>query len=211
MSIMIGFGLVLIGIFATVKMGFIKSWFILKTLPGLLSARMIYTALPLGLCFIFLAFVPMLPNYDPDIFPFTYIAICIMWSALAVWVWFMYKPPEWIKPEWLRWLEREYGYCIPILIEEAQKMNRWVWEAKVRKPEGLQAWIDDVFEHRSEEVEQAWLMYKIYLLHQQMVKDGQEESAIGVVIRNGIPKHRQHDAVVKREELLRMAESKKQS
>lgn len=168
-------------------------------------------AFPLGLAYTLLAFLPAIPGYDPDISAFMCVLLTLVWGGPMVGFWFMYKPPEWIKPDWLRWLEQEYGYCIPILIEEAQKMNRWVWEAKVRKPEGLQAWIDEVFEHRSEEVEQAWLRYKIYLLHQQMIKDGQEKSAIGVFIRNSIPKHRQHEAVVTREELLRIAEINKQS
>lgn len=207
----LGVGLVALGVFLIVKLGLLKSWFILERLPGLLSARMIYASFPFGLSFALLTFVPMLPGYDPDVFPYSIILLGVLLIGPLFGFWFMYKPPEWIKPDWLRWLEQEYGYCIPILIEEAQKMNRWVWEAKVRKPEGLQAWIDEVFEHRSEEVEQAWLRYKIYLLHQQMIKDGQEKSAIGVFIRNSIPKHRQHEAVVTREELLRIAEINKQS
>jgi hypothetical protein len=200
------FGIVL---FLLVRTGVIKSWFTLQTLPGLLSARMIYVLFPISIGFFFVAVMPLLPNYDPRNPPMSF--LCIYWLCIIAGFAFMYRPPEWIKPDWLRWLEQEYGYCIPILIEEAEKMNRWVWEAKVRKPEGLQAWIDEVFERRSEEVEQAWLMYKIYLLHQQMVKDRREKSAIGVVIRDGIPKHRQHEAVVTEEELIRVAEINTQS
>ena len=47
--------------FLVVRLGVIKSWFVLKPLPGLLSARMIYAALPLGLAFLVLGVGGMFP------------------------------------------------------------------------------------------------------------------------------------------------------
>jgi hypothetical protein len=151
-------GAILICVFFVVRLGLIKSWFVLKTLPGLLSARMIYTLLPLGITFIaggIAATVSettvMDPNQAATNFLLVYCPFLIVGFLFMVWT------PNWIKPVWLRWLEQEYGYCLDILIEEAQKMNRWDWEARVRTQKGMQMWIDEVFAHRRAEIEQRWI------------------------------------------------------
>lgn len=139
-----------IGIFLLIRFGVLKSWYILKTLPGLLSGRMMYAALPFGISFLLSGIVASLPNYngrEPGLLNLTLLI------GPVFGFWFMYRPPRWIKPSWLQWLEQEYGYCLPILITEAQKMNRWQWEAQVRNRAGMKAWIDDVFDHRREDIE----------------------------------------------------------
>ena len=189
----IGVGIVGVGIFVIVKLGLIKSWFILKTLPGLLSARMIYAAFPFGLSFLLAYLIASQPNYDGRTSNLMTFALLV---GPVFGFWFMYRPPRWIKPNWLQWLEQEYGYCLPILIEEAQKMNRWTWEAKVRTRSGMQEWIDDVFIRRQKDVDFAWQDEKVYLLDRQTDKEKTYGIVPGMEIKGYVPIHRQHDTVL---------------
>ena len=182
-------GLVAIGMFLVVRLGIIKSWFILKSVPGILSGRMMYAMFAFGLSFFLLHFIPLQPKYDN-------LEILVLLIGPVLGFWFMYHPPRWIKPNWLQWLEQEYGYCLPILVEEAQTMNRWAWEAKVRTRAGMQEWIDDAFIRRREDVEFSWGAEKFYLIEQ-------ESDAIqpGMIVEGDIPAHRQDDSVITREEI----------
>jgi len=191
-----GLGVLPIGLFLLIKSGIFKSWFILKTLPGLLSARMLFATLPMGLGLIGILILPDWPGYNPDKLSFTLLSMIFVLGCPLIGFWFMYRPPRWIKPNWLQWLEQEYGYCLPILIEEAQKMNRWAWEAKVRTRAGMQEWIDDAFIRRREDVEFSWWAEKFYLIEQ-------ESDAIrpGMIAEGDIPAHRQDDIVITREEI----------
>jgi hypothetical protein len=186
-------GLVGIGMFVVVRLGIIKSWFILKTLPGLLSGRMMYAMFAFGISFILSHLVASQPNYngrEPNLL------ILVLLIGPVFGFWFMYHPPRWIKPNWLQWLEQEYGYCLSILIEEAQKMNRWAWEVQVRTRAGMQAWIDDVFIHRREDVEFSWWAEKLYLIEQET-----DLIMPGMIAEGDIPVHRQDDIAITREEI----------
>ncbi|MDA0244542.1 MAG: hypothetical protein OT477_14080 [Chloroflexi bacterium] len=195
----LGMGLLSMGMFLLVKTGIFKSWFVLKTLPGLFSARMFYMALPLGLSFMGLAILPALPNYVPDEMPYTLFAIVIVFGGPIVGFWFMGHPPKWLAPQWLQWLEQEYGYCVDILLEEAQKMNRWAWEAQVRTQEGMQVWIDEVVARRRKEVDFAWEVEKLYRVEQQILKRGHFVFKPGMKIEGVVPAHRQQDIALTRE------------
>ncbi|MFQ5580761.1 MAG: hypothetical protein ACE5FZ_09115 [Nitrospiria bacterium] len=194
----LGVGLFATGMFLIVKSGLIKSWFILKTLPGLLSARMIYALLPIGAGFLFLSVAPSLPLYDRrlwDVWDTLFFLCEFLGFGFMIW------PPQWIKPHWLQWLEREYGYCLDILIEEAQQMSRWDWETKVRTQKGMQAWIDEIFAKRREEIDLCWLQEKFYLVEQQMKREGRWEFEAGEVIRSGAPDHRRDEAILTQEDI----------
>jgi hypothetical protein len=113
---------------------------------------MIYAAFPLGLAFLVLGIGGICP-----------IASIIHSAGLSaffllslVGILFMIWPPSWIKPRWLRWLEREYGYGLDILIEEARAVGRWQWEARVRTREGLENWVQGVLEKRERDMYRAW-------------------------------------------------------
>lgn len=189
-------GFFAIGMYLIVKTGRIKSWYILKTLPGLLSGRMMYAAFPFGLSFILTHFAALLPNYNPRE-PNLLILTLLVGPVFGFW--FMYRPPKWVKPSWLQWLEQEYGYCLPILIVEAQKINRWEWESRVRTQAGMQAWIDEVFDHHRKDVDFAWQTEKIYLVEQQLNKQKSFVLKPGMRIEGYVPVHRQDDIVLTRE------------
>ncbi len=190
-----------VGIFLLIRSGIFKSWFILKTLPGLLSARMFFAAFPIGVGFIGLSILPALPGYNPDTFPFTLLLAITIWGGPLIGFWFMYRPPKWLKPHWLQWLEQQYGYCLPILIEEAQKMNRWAWEAQVRTRSGMQTWVDEVFTRRREDVDFSWQAKKFYQVEQQLVQRKTYVFKAGMEIEGYVPIHRQDDIVLTQEEI----------
>lgn len=195
------FGIIPIGLFLLIRLSVFKSWFILKTLPGLLSARMFFAALPIGIGLLGIMILPAFPGYSPDKFSFTLLSGIFVIGGPLIGFWFMYHPPKWVKPSWLQWLEQEYGYCLSILIEEAQKMNRWAWEAQVRTQSGMQAWIDDVFTHRREDVDFAWKVEKFRLIERQVVKPEGYGIKSGMKIEGYAPVHRQHDIVLTQEEM----------
>lgn len=199
--VVLAFSLMPIGMFFVIKTGLIKSWFIVKTLPGLLSSRMVYAALPMGVGFLVITIVTSLPNYDFEEIPYNvnfFMAVC---GGPIVGFWFMGHPPKWLAPKWLQWLEREYGYCVDILLEEAQKMNRWTWEAQVWTQAGMQAWIDEVVARRRKEVNLAWIEEKLYRLDQKFIQGKIGTIKAGMAIGGYIPIHRQHDTVLTQADL----------
>jgi hypothetical protein len=206
----IGVGIVGVGIFVIVKLGLIKSWFILKTLPGLLSARMIYAAFPFGLSFLLLTIFPFLPSYDPRHPSLAFFAVLLGGPVFGFW--FMYRPPKWIVPKWLRWLEREYGYCVDILLEDAQRMGRWDWEWQVRSQAGMQTWIDSVMEREKQRIEWRWLYEKVRMISDQNRKAGIFVNRAPGIITEPVPEHRQNekDLRVTQEDLDEFRQLKKE-
>jgi hypothetical protein len=57
---------------------------------------------------------------------------------------FNYLQPSFLKPDWLRWLEREHGDIINHLVEEANRMGLEVWEKRVETQAGLEDWVAQV-------------------------------------------------------------------
>jgi hypothetical protein len=203
-----GVGLFGVGMFLLVRTGIFKSWLILKTLPGLMSARMFYAAFPIGLGFLLLSFLPLHPYYDLNRQPFTTLVLLFTWGGPLLGFWFMYRPPGWLQPKWVLWLEQEYGYCLFILIEEAQKMNRWVWESRVRTQTGLQVWIDEVFAHRQEDVDWLWQIEKSNLVIQQQVRREKYVIKAGMSIEGPVPSHRRNDITLSKEEMEKVTHAK---
>lgn len=68
-----------------------------------------------------------------------FIPLLIVTYVLAIW------QPWWLKPTWLRRLEKEHGDILEILWEEA-RMDQWKWERRVKTQEGLEAWVAEVRE-----------------------------------------------------------------
>ncbi len=178
-------------IFLIVRLGLIKSWFILKTLPGLMSARMFYAMLPLSLFFVGLGLSALFPYENVD--KGAQAIIFASFPFLALMFLFMIWPPRFIQPGWLRWLEREYGYCLDILIEEGQKMDRWEWEDRVWTRAGMQAWIDEVFARRRAEIDQRWGETCIELLFAQARSRGSHAVEYGARIESYVPLHRRQE------------------
>ncbi len=194
------FTIVIVGISILVRTGITKSWAILETLPGLLAPRMIYAAFPIALfllAILLIQFVyPDFRLYD-DLPYFVATSIIVLWAVSIFY--FMWFPPWWIKPAWIRRWETEYDYALPIFVEEARKLGRWTWEKQVWKAEGMASWIDGVFEKRGEDLDSLWLLYKLHRVHEQVI--GQKTDHIltdpyyyvGKTIERPFPHHRRHE------------------
>ena len=190
-----------IGIFILVKSGLLKSWWIVKTLPGILSPRMVYATIPVGLGFILLSILPSLDNYNSSEFPFTLLLGIAVFGGPLVGFLLMYRPPKWLDPKWLQWLKSEYGYCLDILIEDAQQMNRWDWERQVRTRAGMQQWIDGIYEQHQEDIDFYWQYEKFTRVRAQLIKRKKYSIHAGMKVEGTIPAHRQGDDVLVREEI----------
>ena len=53
-------------------------------------------------------------------------------------------PPSFLKPAWLKWLEREHGDIYWILENDAHEMGLRIWQKRVKTQEGLEAWVAEV-------------------------------------------------------------------
>lgn len=206
------FGFSFVLLFLLIRFDVFKSWAILKTLPGLMSARMFYAIFPIALGFMMLSFILGIPGYDPNKSPYSILLTISIWGGPLLGFWFMYRPPKWIVPKWLRWLEREYGYCVDILLEDAQRMGRWNWERQVRSQAGMQTWIDSVMEREKQRIEWRWLYEKVRLISDQNRKAGIFVNRAPGIITEPVPEHRQNekDLRVTQEDLDEFRQLKKE-
>ena len=184
-------------LYAIIYLGWVKSWYILVPMPGRLGRGLVYAFLPLGLAFTMELFSAAFPGPDPTEWR--------IWETLflvlgGIGVLFMTWPPSWIKPRWVRWLEREYGYGLHILLEEARAMGRWRWEARVRTREGLESWVQEVLEKREKDMSWAWKDWVDYhvILNTSWMKRRHPEK-LGTIeqftlsSRVYVPRHREKD------------------
>jgi hypothetical protein len=193
-------GAAFLSLFLLIRLGLYKSWFVTKTLPGHISARMFYSTFPLGIEFLFWSILPILPGYDNrnwDIWD------AVFFILLLLPLYFLWRPPQWVVPAWVKWIEKEYGYCLDILAEEGQQMGRWEWESQVRTQEGMQVWIDDVFARRRKDIDERWKHVKVYLNQQHWLqKSGGKVVKPGTLSPEYVPQHRLNDCEVTEEESI---------
>lgn len=106
------------------RLGYDKRWFVMPSEP--LISRGFYFFLPtfvLGFAF---ALVDMLrvasdPHNSSLGTPFLSIGVGF-WVLGFV---FAYFEPNWLSPDWYRWLKREHGDILPYLEQEANRLGPW--------------------------------------------------------------------------------------
>ena len=85
-----------------------------------------------------LAALPLFPmSARSNIVLYIFGPLLIVTYILAMW------QPWWLKPKWLRWLEKEHGRIIQVLWEEVRKEGH-SWERRVRTQEQLEQWVAEV-------------------------------------------------------------------
>jgi hypothetical protein len=52
--------------------------------------------------------------------------------------------PYYMKPDWLKWLEREHSDILPTLRREANRLGYPTWDDMVRTQTGLEKWVAEV-------------------------------------------------------------------
>ncbi len=139
--ILLGLYLIIYGI--RMRIGYYKTWYMK---PWARATSNIYMAIPGGTAAFLFGFTGVLTLLFPGeaIFVVNRIilgscAVILIVGMLLPFVW-----PGWMKPAWLKWLEKEHGDILPILRNEANAMGYPDWEHKVSTQAGLEAWVAEV-------------------------------------------------------------------
>ncbi len=176
-------------LYTIIWLGWIKSWYILLPLSGRFNSSMVYALLPIGLSFGMLILSEIFPVPNPTS---SNIWFCSFLVLSGVGVLFIVWCPPWLKPPWGRWLEREYGYGLHILLEEARAMGRWQWEARVRTQKEMESWVQEVLERRNEDMYWAWMDWVDYQVIRRMRRKGRDlPEKIEHFMIPHVPKHRE--------------------
>ncbi len=136
----IGIVLFLLGILS--RLGYFRWIYAMKGYPVVMPHSLALVLTPIGLIAMFLGVIPMLPlakEVRLNLGVYLFIPLLIVTYILAMW------SPWWLKPKWLRWLEKEHSDILDILWEDVRQ-DRWGWERRVRTQEGLEAWVAEVRE-----------------------------------------------------------------
>ncbi len=75
------------------------------------------------------------------------LGLLILISSLVIFfvgLLFTFAQPNFLKPQWLKWLHSEHKDIMPLLQREAQEMGLSIWEGRVKTQEGLEQWVAEV-------------------------------------------------------------------
>lgn len=99
----------------------------------------IYGSPPWGITFLIFAIAAIPQSKDISL------AIIYMGGGfLLLGVIFAGLQPSFLKPLWLKWLEREHGEIMPLLREEADRMGLNVWNERMQTQVDLEDWVAEV-------------------------------------------------------------------
>ncbi len=135
-----GLGLFFLIIGIKIRLGRWRGIYAAKGYPVYMPRALASVGIPLALTFFSMGILAILPIAKEDrgnIFLYGTFPLLIMTYILAIW------QPWWLKPKWLRWLEKEHGEIIGILWEDVRKDRRG-WERRVRTQQGLEEWVAEV-------------------------------------------------------------------
>ncbi len=134
----IGVSLFLVGILA--RLGIYRSLFAMKSNPAVAPTVLTYILIPGSLVPFFFALLPFLPISKQgrgDLVIYVLIPLLLANYILAIW------QPWWLKPKWLRWLEKEHGDILHLLWADVRN-DRWGWERRIKTQADLEAWVREV-------------------------------------------------------------------
>ncbi len=135
-----GLGLLLLFGGLLARFGFYKSLYAMRGNPVFAPPALTYIIIPGSIVFFMFAITPFLPTMVEVrqkylafiIFPYQFVLI-----SLTIW------RPWWLKPKWLRWLEKEHGAILELLWEDVRE-DRWGWERRVKTQKDLETWVNEV-------------------------------------------------------------------
>jgi hypothetical protein len=122
------FGLVFIGLGVVARLGIWKKWY-------WQSRGAAYGYIPLGILFLLYSFYTPLNDLLGSfqwVFPVSFAII------LAIGLWLSIRPPFFVKPVWVRWVEKHPGYIIEAMANSAKKSSEW--EQHVVSEEAVDTW-----------------------------------------------------------------------
>jgi hypothetical protein len=123
------------------RLGLDKRWFVMPARAVVSSG--FYFALPaIILGFVTAIWGLLLVILDPrgDDIPFPFY---ITFGLLGLGYVFAYFEPNWLSPEWYRWLKKEHGDILEDLAEEAHWLGREEWLKQVETQKDLERWVED--------------------------------------------------------------------
>lgn len=121
-----------------IRIGYLRTSYAVKGNPVFASPALLHSLIFLGLAMGSLAILPLIPPEARLSFG-TYVFGPLIISTFVFAIW----QPWWLKPRWLRWLEKEHGDIIEVLWEEVRKEGH-AWERRVRTQEELEQWVAEV-------------------------------------------------------------------
>ena len=109
-----------VGVGVLMRLGILKGWFAIKSSAGHPTLSSGLALIPIGLGFIAIGILfkarllGILGTYASlDIITCTVFPLWLFGIVLAVW------QPDWILPDWYRWLKKNHSEILPLLREEA--------------------------------------------------------------------------------------------
>ena len=135
-----GFGGLLLVIGILIRLGIWRAIYAVKGYPVYMPRELVLVGIPMALTVLSIGLIPILPiakENRGDVITYVTAPLLIMTYILAI------RQPWWLKPAWLRWLEKEHGDIIHLLWEDVRQ-DRWGWEQRVRTQAGLEEWVAEV-------------------------------------------------------------------
>ncbi|MEW5956940.1 MAG: hypothetical protein AB1801_04395 [Chloroflexota bacterium] len=140
--IIVGLGVIVFG--GLIKIGWYKRWYLMNDDSIFFDKSAHYAFIPLGLSFISLGIMLLLPPLSKA----SSYALYTFFFLGGLGVIFFFWQPSWLKPSWVRWLEENHSDVLDILIDEARKTPNWghyvstradmeYWVAGVRQKHSL--------------------------------------------------------------------------
>jgi hypothetical protein len=137
---MISFGTGILVVGVLVWTGRYKKWYLHEGDPLYTPKEFLYVWIPLGLAFLAWGLAALLPTQPERLIGFLVISLPLALTAGFLLFWL----PDWIKPAWVRWLEKNHGDILFLLLREARRTPNW--EKQVATQDRLEAWVAEVRE-----------------------------------------------------------------
>ncbi len=121
------------------------TWLLLGNSKGWYFARHsraggVYAEIPWGIAFLLLTLSTLINPKVAETFFIVEIALGIGVMGVI----FSIVRPSFLKPKWLKWLERNHSTMMSILVQDANKMGLDMWQNKIKTQKDLETWVADV-------------------------------------------------------------------
>lgn len=123
------FGFVFLGIGLAARFGLWRNWY-------WRSRGTVYGYVPLGLLFLVYSYEELARERLGTLYPVFQVAIGLL---ILLGVWWSLRPPAFVKPAWVRWVERYPRPVIQAMARAAEEDKDW--EQHVSSPEALDDWV----------------------------------------------------------------------
>jgi hypothetical protein len=138
----ITFGIFAFGFYVTytgimVRLGRLRKLFLGGSFPVLAQREIFVLSIPMGLGIITVGLTIIFPGWQKAL-------TILLWFFSCTTVILGFWAPGWIKPDWLRWLDDNYGHVREEMFRAARQIGVDKWEEATHTQEGLEHWADSV-------------------------------------------------------------------